>query len=440
MSKIEVNTVDVASGSTLTLGSSGKTIALASGTTNSINVKDIDWQAVVTADGSTNTTAEAGKGYFIDSSSHTHTINLPASPSIGDTVAIIGLDATTNNVTIGRNGSNIEGSASDLAMEASYDSVNLVYSDASNGWVRASKVGEDTFIVASGGTETNSGNYKVHTFNSSGNFVVSSLGNSSGGGDEVSYMVVAGGGGGGGNRGGGGGAGGFREGRAGNDSYGVSPLNAPSGITVTAQTYPITVGGAGSGEPGGTNLSAGTKGSASTFSTITSAGGGGGRDDDSPNGPGHSNGGSGGGGGGGSAAQNTAGAGNTPPVSPPQGNNGGSATGPDGLGNSGAGGGGATAVGTSNSGGAPLSTGGAGATTNISGSPVGYAGGGGAGAVSSKGPAPASEGGGAGGSNPGGPGNAGGSNKGGGGGGGGAGNGNGGNGGSGVVIIRYKYQ
>ena len=42
MSKIEVNTVDVASGSTLTLGSSGKTIALASGTTNSINVKDID--------------------------------------------------------------------------------------------------------------------------------------------------------------------------------------------------------------------------------------------------------------------------------------------------------------------------------------------------------------------------------------------------------------
>ena len=36
----------------------------------------VDWQTVIVADGSTNTTAEAGKGYIIDSSSATHTINL----------------------------------------------------------------------------------------------------------------------------------------------------------------------------------------------------------------------------------------------------------------------------------------------------------------------------------------------------------------------------
>ena len=71
MSKIEVNTVDVASGSTLTLGSSGKTIVL-SGTTNSINVKDVDWQSVV----STNTTMVAGRGYFVDSSGGTKTMTL----------------------------------------------------------------------------------------------------------------------------------------------------------------------------------------------------------------------------------------------------------------------------------------------------------------------------------------------------------------------------
>ena len=49
----------------------------------------IDWQAVVTADGSTNTTAEAGKGYFIDTTNATHTITLPSSPSLGDTIVVV---------------------------------------------------------------------------------------------------------------------------------------------------------------------------------------------------------------------------------------------------------------------------------------------------------------------------------------------------------------
>ena len=93
-------------------------------------------------------------------------------------------------------------------------------------------------------------------------------------------MVVGGGGAGGvGCSGGGGGAGGYREGKSSVDCYSGSPTAATSGITVSAATYPITVGGGGSGispytSPSHPAPSSGTAGSPSTFSTITSAGGG----------------------------------------------------------------------------------------------------------------------------------------------------------------------
>jgi len=60
------------------------------------------------------------------------------------------------------------------------------------------------YIVATGGTVTTSGNFKIHTFTSSGNFDVSSIGNS-----YAELLVVAGGGSGGNFGGGGGGAGGL---------------------------------------------------------------------------------------------------------------------------------------------------------------------------------------------------------------------------------------
>ena len=90
-----------------------------------------------------------------------------------------------------------------------------------------------TFIAASGGTETTSGDFKIHTFNSNGTFTVNSVGNSAGS-NTVEYLVVAGGGGGGNkqNAGGGGGAGGYRT---------------AASFSVSAQGYSITVGGGGSG-------------------------------------------------------------------------------------------------------------------------------------------------------------------------------------------------
>ena len=101
------------------------------------------------------------------------------------------------------------------------------------------------------------------------------------GSSAVDYLVVAGGGGGGGYGGGGGGAGGFR---LSNSTCMPAPLTSPlasaSGIPVTAQGYPIQVGGGGLGTAGegnaGDTPSDGTTGSNSVFSSITSAGGGGG--------------------------------------------------------------------------------------------------------------------------------------------------------------------
>ena len=430
-------------GTSINLGASGNITA------------GIDWQSVVTS----NTTMVAERGYFVDTSGGAVTMTLPASPSIGDAIAIVALDGGTNAVTVARNSSKIEGGTDDLSMASNYGAMTLVFSDAANGWVRWNNESPDTFITATGGVTTENGDYKIHTFNSSGNFVVSGL-SPVAANNTVSYAVIAGGGGGGGGggpsagsgvAGSGGGAGGFREGKDSNDTtFTASPL-AASGITVSAQTYPITVGAGGSAGP---ISSPATSGSSSTFATITSAGGGlGGRRGTGSDAPVEK--GADGGSGGGScqeASPTAGGSGNTPPVSPPQGNNGGQVTGPssNGGGSGGGGAGGAGGNGTKNS---PSATndggdGGAGVTSAIPGGATGYAGGGGGGGGGDLPVHPstdggsATQGGGVGGALNNSPGAGNGTANTGGGGGGGSSNPGaaGGAGGSGVVIIRYKFQ
>jgi len=391
---------------------------------------------VITADGSTATSAVAGNGYFIDTTSAAHTINLPGSPSAGDTIAIKDYAGTfgTNNLTIGRNGNNIQGVANDSLISTNRASLTLVYVDATKGWLYAveSNVADlTTYIVATGGTVTTSGDFKIHTFTGDGCFTVTQSG-SGDIGNTVDYLVVAGGGGANGRHSGGGGAGGYRESHSTPISgcYTASPLANPTGITIATTSYPVIVGAGGSGapDPGGfPALSTSTSGNNSSFSTITSAGGGRGV---TYNVSQNNAGGSGGGGG---FPGGAGGSGNTPPVSPPQGSTGGpsDASGPQ---YGGGGGGGAIAVGVA---GSPSSggNGGAGTTTSISSSPTAYAGGGGGGGYSGVSGTGGTGGGGAGGN----PGTAG-SNNTGGGGGGGASGGDGANGGKGIVIIRYKYQ
>jgi hypothetical protein len=463
MSKIEVDAITEQSGTTLTvgggasktvvadattvtLGRCGGTVALASGAsqTGFGRTGTVNWQT-----GSIKTatfTAANGEGYFADTSSGAFVMNLPAGTA-GNIVSVVDYTNTfqTNNLTVTPNGSQkIGGNPASSILSTQGQSVTLVYVDDTEGWKNvqdstSNVVGTVDFISASGGTETTSGDFKIHTFTGPGTFTVSAVSNVCAARNTVGYLVVAGGGGGGHSHGGGGGAGGFREGRnAPIDNFTASPLvaNAPTNaVTVTTTAFPITVG-AGGTAPGNCHQA---KGSNSIFSTITSTGGGSGVGGGQAGQPGGSGGGAAGNGGPGG------GNGNTPSTTPSQGTAGGCAPHPDA---SAAGGGGAVDAGSP---GGPRCTpggdGGDGTATSITGSPVTRAGGGGGGNGGAPGPTVGGGGGSGGGGNGGGipfDSSAGTANTGGGGGGGanpaiGAGT-TARNGGSGIVIIRYKFQ
>ena len=400
MSEVKVNKVSPRSGTGLQLGDSGDTITIPSGATlansgTATGFASIAWQSsIVTA---TTLTAEAGKGYWIDTTSNACTITLPGSASVGDQIIFTDYarNWATNAVTINQNSLNFQGFTSpNPVYNTNGQSVDIVYSGATKGWIPNS---DDDVTNETPQTYT------------------------------ADFLVVAGGGAGGsGAHGGAGGGGGFRT---------------ASSVTLTeTNTYTVTVGGGGTGvvnQGGATQSGSNSSISGSGITTITSAGGGGGS-------YGHTTmaaaGGSGGGGAGTIGGTDAGANGNTPSTTPSQGNNGGDAYTPGGGGPNYAtgGGGGAGAVGadgTSSAGGA----GGAGAASSITGSSVTYAGGGG-GSCYSDGGGPS----GAGGSGGGGAGGGSGADPidgtvnlgGGGGGASGAGAKAGGNGGSGVVIIR----
>jgi hypothetical protein len=84
-------------------------------------------------------TAVAGDGVMVDTTAAV-TITLPISsgpPSLGDFVRV--LDATgnaaTNNITVARNGNNIQGAAADLTIATARAAIGLVYVNAAQGWV-----------------------------------------------------------------------------------------------------------------------------------------------------------------------------------------------------------------------------------------------------------------------------------------------------------------
>ena len=95
------------------------------------------WQAVKT----TTFTAVAGEGYFVDTSSGSYTATLPSSPTLGDEVTFVDYAGTfdTNNLTVGRNSENIQGSAADLTVSVERAGLTLVYSGATQGWLLKDK-------------------------------------------------------------------------------------------------------------------------------------------------------------------------------------------------------------------------------------------------------------------------------------------------------------
>ena len=86
-------------------------------------------------------TAAAGEGYFCNTSSAAFTATLPGSATIGDEVTFIDYAGTfdTNNLTIGRNSHNIQGSAADLTVSTERAGFTLVYVDSTQGWLLKDK-------------------------------------------------------------------------------------------------------------------------------------------------------------------------------------------------------------------------------------------------------------------------------------------------------------
>jgi hypothetical protein len=405
------------SGTAITLGASGDSINLASGATQSGfgRTGTVDWQ---TGSIKTSTfTAANGEGYFANTSGGAFTMNLPAGV-VGNIVSVVDYTNTfqTNNLTVAPNGSEkIGGVAATVALSTEGQSVTFVYVDATEGWKNVqdstSNVTGTTYITATGGTPSQDGDYEIRTFTGPGTFCVSGLATNPLN-NVVDYLVIAGGGNGSGasagdvQGSGGGGAGGFRTSAS---TYSGPPLAVPAGVSVTAQGYGVTVGGAAGG---------------SSVLGISSAAGGAGTGGCGTNGT------AGGSGGGPKQGPSTA-AGNTPSVSPPQGNPSGA------LAPSlrGSGGGGAGSAGC-------LMTGGNGEPNAITGSTVIRAGGGGGGGTPGGVAGQAGPGGGGTGGDGGGVATNATINTGSGGGGVGSnyGPGGGGSGGSGIVIIRYKFQ
>jgi hypothetical protein len=138
-----------------------------------------------------------------------------------------------------------------------------------------------TFSIATaptGGTITQIGNSRIHSFTTSGTFTSTAT-------LPIRYLVVAGGGGGGSDMGGGGGAGGYL---------------AATSYSLPAGTYTVTVGSGGAGGPAGSGQIAGAQGTNSSISgpgvsIVAIGGGGGGSRHDSAGAP-ATTGGSGGGG------------------------------------------------------------------------------------------------------------------------------------------------
>ena len=198
MSTIKVNTITTRSVSTVTLGESGKTITLACGASQSGfgRTGTVDW---CTTAKTSPFTAVNGDGFFINTTGGAITVTLPSSPSQGDIVSFKDYAGTwdTNNVTICRNGSKINGQCTNSTLSTEAQSVTLIYVDSTKGWQdiqdSTANVTGTTYISASGGAATvTCGNFKTHIFTSDATFTVSSASNSPTF-NKVEYLVVAGG-------------------------------------------------------------------------------------------------------------------------------------------------------------------------------------------------------------------------------------------------------
>ena len=99
-------------------------------------------------------TAADSEGVQTDTSGGGFTVALPATPAVGDQVIVVDTASSwaANNLTVGRNGSTIEGLAEDLVCDISNVSVQLVYSGTTwNVFAQVGGAGGSGIISVTGG-------------------------------------------------------------------------------------------------------------------------------------------------------------------------------------------------------------------------------------------------------------------------------------------------
>jgi hypothetical protein len=114
-------------------GTSGQAIVTdGSGNLSFSTVASYSYSAI-----SANTNLVAATRYIVDTSSAALTLTLPSSATLGDEIGIIDGtgNASTNNITIARNGGNIQGAASDMTVSTNRAAFVLVYYNATQGWI-----------------------------------------------------------------------------------------------------------------------------------------------------------------------------------------------------------------------------------------------------------------------------------------------------------------
>ena len=187
MSEIKVNKISPRSGTTVTLGDSGDTFTIPSGATINNQGTATNFGATGSASWTTTVktgdfTAVAGEGYFVDTTSGEIDVTLPAG-SPGAVVAVKDYANTwdTSNCIIISNGSEkIGGSTNNATLSTEGLAVTFIYIDSTKGWLVTddglqSVASTNPFISATGGTESTSGNCKIHTFTGPGTFTVSKV-------------------------------------------------------------------------------------------------------------------------------------------------------------------------------------------------------------------------------------------------------------------------
>tara|TARA_R100001440_G_scaffold65140_1_gene85924 strand:- start:210 stop:926 length:717 start_codon:yes stop_codon:yes gene_type:complete len=133
-------TFKTVSGTGISLPVASKSVLYSDGT--NVNSSIVE-RGYITTNGTY--TAVVNDQVIVDTSASPVTVTLPASPSVGAEVHFIdgggaGGNFNSNNLTIGRNGSNILGSASNLVVNVNGAAFTLVYVSATRGWAYKDKI------------------------------------------------------------------------------------------------------------------------------------------------------------------------------------------------------------------------------------------------------------------------------------------------------------